>query len=69
MKPELSSAIAGIGAVSGAVVKEKVFSTQNKVIDAVIGAVIFGAGYLLDFDGAGDFVEGFGIGYLASALL
>jgi len=70
MKPEFVSATGAIGAVAGAYVKEKFkLQTGNKWIDAVIGAVIFGAGYMLDMDGVGDFVEGFGIGYLADALL
>jgi hypothetical protein len=70
MKPEYVSAIGGIGAITGIYAKEKLnLQTKNKWIDTAIGLGIAVAGYFMDMDGFGDFVEGFGIGYLADALL
>ena len=70
MKPEFVSAVGGIGAITGIYAKEKLhLQTGNKWIDTAIGAGIVIAGYFMDMDGVGDFVEGFGLGYLADALL
>ncbi len=73
MKAEEVSAIAGVGAglgVFGARYVEKTVPfLSNKWLNAGVGAVLGAVGWLMDMDGVGDFVEGFGIGYLLSALL
>lgn len=70
MKAEEVSLIGGIGAVSGALIREKTpLKTGNAIIDAVVGAIILGAGWFMDMDGIGDFVEGFGVGYLVDSII
>ncbi len=69
MKAEEVSLIAGIGGVSGYAVKKAGIGTGNELIDAIIGAGLAGLGWFMDMDGVGDFVEGFGVGYFAGALI
>lgn len=43
--------------------------TGNTYIDAGIGIVAALAGWFMDYDGLGDYVEGFGIGYFLASIL
>ena len=70
MKAEEVVLIGASGAGAGAVVHGKLgLSTGNAMIDAVIGAAIAAVGWYLDYDGVGDFVEGFGVGYFLDSVL
>ncbi len=69
MKAEEVSLIGAIGGVSGYATKKAGISTGNDIIDAGLGLLVAGFGWFMDMDGVGDFVEGFGVGYLVGALI
>lgn len=70
MKAEEVVLIGAVGAGVGAVVHGKFgVSTGNAMFDAVIGAGIAVLGWYLDYDGAADFIEGFGVGYFMDSVL
>jgi hypothetical protein len=73
MKAEEVSLIAGSGAGVGAFASRYVESVvpflNNKWINAGVGVALAVAGWVIDMDGVGDFIEGFGVGYTISAVL
>jgi hypothetical protein len=72
LKSEHVSAIAALGAATGAVANEKIKTplTGSGLIPFAVGAIIAFVGYkFIKMDGAGDFVEGFGIGMAVDAII
>lgn len=70
MKSEEVVFIGAVGAGTGAVIHGKFgISTGNAVLDVGIGVAIAAIGWYMDYDGFGDFVEGFGVGYALDAAL
>lgn len=70
MKSEEVVLVGAAGAAVGAVAHGKLgLSTGNAVFDAAIGAGVAVLGWYLDYDGVGDFVEGFGVGYFFDSVL
>lgn len=69
MKAEEVVLIAAVGASAGAVSRKLGLTTGNSAFDAVIGLAIAGIGWFMDYDGAGDFIEGYGVGYFFDSVL
>ncbi len=65
----IAAASAGVGAFSARYAEKAVPVLQNKWINTGLGVGIGILGWLMDMDGVGDAVEGFGIGYTISAIL
>jgi hypothetical protein len=69
MKGEEVAIVASVGATVGVLSRSIGLTTGNTIIDAGIGVGIAALGWYLDYDGVGDAVEGFGIGYFLGAVL
>ena len=69
MKGEQVALVAAFGAGIGATTHSVGINTGNRVVDAAIGIGLAVAGWYIDHDGVGDFVEGFGVGYFLASVL
>jgi hypothetical protein len=61
--------ISAAGAVVGMELNKLNISTGNRYLDFAIGVGLAVVGYVTDYDGISDFVEGMGIGYAFAAIL
>ncbi len=69
MKAEEVTAIGAVSGVGGYVANKFGIRTGNDLLDAGIGLALAIVGWFMDYDGVGDAVEGFGLGYFAGALV
>lgn len=69
MKSEEVVLVAAVAAPIGVIAHSSGLTTGNNLYDAAIGIGIAVAGWYLDYDGVGDAVEAFGVGYFLSAVL
>ena len=69
MKSEEVVLISAVSATAGAVAHQSGLTTGTAWLDAAIGVGLAAVGWYLDYDGVGDAVEAFGVGYFLSAVL
>lgn len=69
---EMVTLVASAGAVAGMATQELApipVITGKGIFQAFVGIAVAVGGWFLDSDGLGDFVEGYGIGLVAGAVL
>lgn len=69
MKSEELVIVSATSAALGAAMHQAGLSTGNRWLDVGLGVVVTAAGYLSNYDGLSDAVEGFGVGIVLDSIL
>lgn len=69
MKATHVSAISGVAGAGAVIAQRSGLSTNNRLMDGIIGLVVATGSWFLDIDGASDAGIGAGLGYLLGAIL